>query len=162
MWRGRIVPSSLDVVAWQTLHDGDSSEARRAAGFLDGFGIPLRVVDEAGVEFAREKLAYTGSPVRLQVREEDLPAAVEILADSPSAPSPSAAAKALDRLGLTIRACAVSPFAPLGILLAPSYLMRSARETIRPREHAWTLAGIAACVPASLFYAFAFYSMFLS
>ncbi len=150
-------------MSWQTLHDTSAGEANLAAGFLDGFGISLRVVDAAGIEIPRDKLTSAASPVRIQVRETDLPAAAEILSDARSEPSRTATTQSLDRLGLSIRACAVSTFfAPLGLVLAPSYLVRANRSATRPTEHAWTLAGIAACVPASVFYAFAFHGIFLS
>ena len=115
------------------------------------------------VEILRDALTSASAPVRVQVREADLSLAAEILADALSVPSRHATQSSLDRLGLSIRACAVSTFfAPLGLLLAPTYLLRARRSAVRPREHAWTLAGIAACVPASLFYAFDFRSLFLS
>lgn len=149
-------------MTWHTLQDCSSAEANLTAGFLDGFGVELRVIDPVGVEIQRDMLLSVNSPVRVQVREADLHVAAGILADALSASRRPSTTKSLDRLGLSIRACAVSPFAPLGILLAPSYLMRAARATAKPREHAWTLAGIAACVPATLFYAFAFHGLFLS
>jgi len=150
-------------MTWHTLHDGSPSDANLASGFLDGFGIQVRVVDPCGVEIPRDKLTSTESPARVQVREADLPVAAAILSDALSPTSRPATTRSLDRLGLSIRACAVSTFfAPLGLVLAPTYLVRAKRSAIRPREHAWTLAGIVACVPASLFYAFAFRSMLLS
>ncbi|MCY2959106.1 MAG: hypothetical protein NTY35_02990 [Planctomycetota bacterium] len=149
-------------MTWHTLRTVSPSEANLTCGFLDGFGVQLRVIDSVGVEVARDALGSMSSPVRVQAREVDLPVAAEILSDALPEPSRPARGASLDRLGLSIRACAVSTFfAPLGLALAPTYLLRAKRAGIRPREHAWTLAGIAACVPASLFYVFAFHGMFL-
>lgn len=140
-------------MTWQTLHHGSPDEARVAAGFLDGFGIALRVVDASGVEVPRDRLTAAGPEVRVQVHASDAASAADLLADVRPATRRPATDPRLDRLGLSIRACAVSGgFAPLGLLLAPTYLLRSSRAEARPREHGWTLAGIAACVPASFIY----------
>lgn len=147
---------------WRTLRTSMGPEAILVAGFLRGSGVEVRVVDDTGAEVPHADLATCSTPVSVQVRDTDLPVATEILGDALSPRAKRHVDTPVERLGVSIRACAVSPLAPLGILLAPSYLLRAAREGVRPPEHAWTLAGIVACVPPSMFYAIAFHDLFLS
>ena len=141
-------------MSWHVLHELPATDATVAAGFLDGVGVRLRVVDAEGAEIAREQLASTSSRVSVQVHEGDLPLATDVVREALRERRKPAIDTSLDRLGLTIRACAVTAcFAPLGLLLAPKYLLRASRSATRPREHGWTIAGIAACVPSCVFYA---------
>lgn len=133
-------------MSWRILHERPVADVRLAAGFLDGFGVPLRIVDTTGAEVARETVASTSDGLAIEVRAEDAAFARELLADARPGPIPRSD-RALDRLGLSIRGCAMSTFfAPLGVILAPAYLKRAARADERPSEHGWTLAGIAVCV----------------
>jgi len=147
---------------WRTLRTCTAAEANLLTGYLEGFGVQPRVVDASGSEISRDHVSSHTSPLSVLVRDADRNVAIEILGDALAPLTRRRVGTPVERLGLSIRACAVSPFAPLGLVLAPTYLMRAAREGTRPREHASTLAGIAACVPTSLFYAFAFHGIFLS
>lgn len=133
-------------MTWHTVHHGSPDSVNLASGFLDGFGIALRVVDPHDVEVPRDRVTSASSALRVQVREPDTGTAAGLLADAATEPRPATVDRSLDRLGLSIRGCAMSTFfAPLGVVLAQAYLTRAARAADRPSEHGWTLAGIAVC-----------------
>jgi len=132
-------------MSWRTLHACSISEAALVCGFLDNDRIDTRLTDATGVEIPRQNLTSAVAPVVIDVSDADLGAATEILADALPAKKQPTIEESLERLGSSIRACAMSPFAPWGVVLAPSYLSRVARSADRPREHAWNLAGIVIC-----------------
>ncbi len=132
-------------MSWQVLRAGSASDARLACGHLDNLGFAQRVVDVAGKFLSREELATARSSVTVLVREGDILAANELLADATPAPRTSRVDRSVGRLGVSIRACGLTPFAVIGLCLAPYYLSRARKSAFPPREHAWNVAGIVVC-----------------
>jgi len=161
-------------MTWRSLRGCSVIEANLACGLLEEAGLQARVVDGAGIEYLREYLAPVDYQVILEVREDEFAAARTLLdealpektkrattdaqAEEVVGPSTRDAAS-IGALGLRIRYCAVTPFAPYGLWLAWEYLTRTRLTGIRPHAHGWNIVGIVICVPATGIYAFLFNSM---
>ena len=153
-------------MSWQVVRAGSAVDVNFALGHLEDASIPAQVLAPDGNLVQREHLIPVEDPVRLAVRAEDVDRAREVLDRElpelanprrldgtnvePPARTPLGAA---EDLGRRIRWMACSPFAPLGVLLAPLYAQRVLRAGTRPKDHGWTLAGIAVSALVSLLFA---------
>lgn len=136
-------------MSWQIVRTGSAIEVNFALGHLEDAGIPTRVLDANGDLIERAHLIPVEDPVRLAVPALHAGRAEELLErEMPAIPrarprSPlEAAQRAAEDLGRRIRWAAVSPFAPIALVLAPVYALRVRRAGSHPKDHAWTLAGI--------------------
>jgi len=139
-------------MSWHTVHECSTSDARLVCGFLDNDAVVTRIVDAAGAEVSREKLDSAISPVSIGVRSADANTAKQNIAELLATSKQTPVDGSLERLGTSIRACAMSPFAPWGVVLAPRYLLRAGRSDLRPREHRWNLAAIVICAMFTAIY----------
>lgn len=147
-------------MSWHVVRIGSAVEVNFALGHLEEARIPARVLDADGDVIQREFLVPVADHVRLAVPVQDAQRAEELLdREIPAIPRPrpksalEAAQRAAEDLGRRIRWAAVSPFAPIGIALAPIYALRVRRAGSPPKDHGWTLAGIAVSAVQSVFLA---------
>lgn len=149
-------------MAWRTLRGCSAMQANLYVGFLEEAGIPARFVDGSGNQGQRDFVAPTDDPVIVEVRDADHEAAHAVLArefpETPVAarrellPPEAAAFRAAESSGRRIRWTCLTPFAPIGVWEAPTYLRHVREAGSLPTQHTWNLVGIGFAVVATCLY----------